>query len=107
MIDEKIDHHFNEYSPVDFNIFGDEPLYDTLQKANLQNDKAQRLLDHIVALKNQIQSLLNQEDEQLTVAYGFLSHKEQQDYLTFLKSLEEDTMKYMADGMGEGLKTHR
>ena len=36
MINEKIDHHFNELSPVDFNIFGDASLYNKMVKENVQ-----------------------------------------------------------------------
>ena len=97
MINEKIDHHFNEFSPVDFNIFADTSLYHELIKAGVDRDKATALYDHIVALKNQIESLLNQEDEQLNVAYGFLTHGEQQDYLAFLVKLEGQTNKYLSE----------
>jgi len=97
MINEKIDHHFNEYSPVDFNIFGDTSLYDKLKQENLPLDKAKILHNHITVIKDQIESLLNQEDEQLTTAYGFLSLEEQESYQEFLSKLQEDCARYLSD----------
>lgn len=76
MINEKIDHHFNELSPIDFNIFGDISLYHKLIKENLAIETAQALHDHITIIKEQIDSVLNQEDEHLAVVYNFLSHQE-------------------------------
>ena len=73
MNNEKIDHHFNELSPVDFNIFGDMALYEKLKKENLTPEKTKALHNHITVIKEQIESLLNGEDEQLTTVYGFLS----------------------------------
>jgi len=95
MINEKIDHHFNELSPVDFNIFGDASLYNKMVKENLQHDKAAALLDHILAIKEQVESVLNQEDEHLAVVYNFLSENELSDYLHFLEALESDVNKYL------------
>lgn len=95
MINEKIDHHFNELSPVDFNIFDGISLYQKLLKDNLSYDKAQALHDHITVIKDQVESLLNAEDEQLTVVYGFLSPDEQKNYLRFLKEIEADTDRYL------------
>ncbi len=97
MINEKIDHHFNEFSPVDFNIFGDTPLFDKLKQENLAYGKAKALDNHITVIKEQIESLLNQEDEQLTTAYGFLSHEEQENYREFLEKLQEDCARYLSD----------
>ena len=96
MINEKIDHHFNEFSPVDFNIFGDTSLYDKLKQENLPHDKAKSLHNHITVIKEQIESLLNQEDEQLTTAYGFLSLEEQKSYREFLRKLQEDCARYLS-----------
>lgn len=98
MIDEKIDHHFNELSPVDFNIFQGSSLYEILLTEKLNNEKTQDLRDHIIAIKDQIESLLNEEDEQLNVVYGFLSEAEQKNYLNFLTILEQDVNKYMPQG---------
>lgn len=95
MINEKIDHHFNELSPIDFNIFEDTKLYKKLQKENVPYDMAKALHTHITIIKDQIESLLNGEDEQLTVVYGFLTQTEQNDYLDFLKKIEADTNKYL------------
>ena len=97
MINEKIDHHFNELSPIDFNIFGDTSLYNKLKKENLSDELAQALHDHITVIKDQVESLLNGEDEQLTVVYGFLSTEEQQNYLSFLIIIEKDTIKYLSE----------
>jgi len=96
MINEKIDHHFNEFSPVDFNIFGDTLLFDKLKRENLPRDKANALHNHITVIKDQIESLLNQEDEQLTTAYGFLTLEEQKIYRDFLKRLQEDCNRYLS-----------
>jgi hypothetical protein len=96
MKNEKIDHHFNEFSPVDFNIFGDTSLYERLVREDLTNEKVAALLNHITVIKDQIQSLLNQEDEQLTTVYGFLTHTEQEEYLAFLVRLDEDVNKYLS-----------
>ena len=96
MINEKIDHHFNELSPVDFNIFSDASLYNKLKKENLPNELAQTLHEHIIVIKDQVESLLNGEDEQLTVVYGFLSTEEQRDYLAFLKMIEKDIIRYIS-----------
>lgn len=102
MIDEKIDHHFNELSPVDFNIFQGSSLYDKLRKENLDNEKAKALRDHIIAIKDQIESLLNGEDEQLNVVYGFLNETEQGLYLSFLTLLEQDINKYISKDLRGG-----
>lgn len=95
-MNEKIDHHFNELSPVDFNIFAGASLYQKLQKENLTNQLTIALHDHITVIKDQVESLLNGEDEQLTTVYGFLSTEEQEDYLSFLKMIEKDTQKYLS-----------
>lgn len=97
MTDEKIDHHFNELSPVDFNIFIDTPLYKKLHKEELKYETVKSLLNHIIVIKEQIESLLNQEDEQLTVVYGFLTNDQQENYLKFLIKIEEDTHKFLSD----------
>lgn len=95
MINEKIDHHFNEHSPIDFNIFEAGTLFQKLKKENPSYDKASELCDYVSALKEQIESLLNEEDEQLKVTYSFLSAAEQKSYLDFLKSLEEEINKFL------------
>lgn len=97
MINEKIDHHFNELSPADFNIFGDASLYEKLIKEKLHRDKAIALLDHITVIKEQVESVVNQEDEHLAVVYNFLSEQELSDYLHFLKTLETEVNKYLND----------
>ena len=96
MKNEKIDHHFNEFSPVDFNIFGDTSLYQRLVKEELTSEKVAALLNHITVIKEQLESLLNQEAEQLTTVYGFLSLAEQEEYLSFLVRLDEDINKYLS-----------
>lgn len=95
MINEKIDHHFNELSPIDFNIFEDTQLYKKLIKENVPYNKALALHNHITIIKEQIESLLNGEDEQLTVVYGFLTQTEQNDYLDFLKKIDMETKRYL------------
>jgi hypothetical protein len=95
MINEKIDHHFNELSPIDFNIFDAKSLYDKLQKEQPDYAKAEDLLDYVSGIKEQIESLLNHEDEQLKVTYGFLSEEEQEDYLEFLKTLQQEIAKFL------------
>ena len=95
MINEKIDHHFNELSPVDFNIYQGDPLFPKLIKEGISTDKAQSLLDHISVIKEQVESVVNQEDEHLAVVYNFLSHKEQSDYLDFLENMAKDVNKYI------------
>lgn len=97
MINEKIDHHFNELSPIDFNIFEPATLYQKLQKEHLDYANAEALLDYVTGIKEQIESLLNDEDEQLKITYGFLSVAEQQSYLNFLCSLEEEINKFIKD----------
>ena len=94
MNNEKIDHHFNELSPVDFNIYGDMSLVEKLKKEGVSADKAQALRDHISVIKEQVESVLNEEDEHLAVVYNFLSHGEQRDYLNFLNMLEKDIETY-------------
>ncbi|MBT5073330.1 MAG: hypothetical protein HN572_06635 [Kordiimonadaceae bacterium] len=69
MINEKIDHHFNELSPIDFNIFDAASLYQKLQKEKPDHAKAQALHDYVSGIKEQIESLLNEEDEQLKITY--------------------------------------
>ncbi len=97
MINEKIDHHFNELSPIDFNIYGDIPLYEKLKQENTPVDKVNALCDHVSVIKEQVESVLNEEDEHLAVVYNFLSHKEQVEYLNFLNRVEKDTLRYLAD----------
>jgi|TARA_R110002096_G_scaffold435927_1_gene664235 hypothetical protein len=94
MINEKIDHHFNELSPVDFNIFQGASLYEKLINENVGLEKSTALHDHICIIKEQIESVLNQEDEHLAVVYNFLSDQEQQHYLSFLQALDADIEKY-------------
>lgn len=96
MISEKIDHHFNELSPIDFNIFQDMALCEKLEKEQIAIDKAKALLDHIKIIKEQIESVLNEEDEQLAVVYNFLSNKEQTEYLNFLSDIEKQTSRYIS-----------
>lgn len=96
MINEKIDHHFNELSPVDFNIFQGEELLSKLLRQNVSNKKAKALLDHIQLIMEQVETVVEQQDEHLAVVYNFLSHEEQSDYLKFLKNLEIDVNKYLA-----------
>jgi hypothetical protein len=97
MINEKIDHHFNEYSPLDFNIFQGTNLFDKLETEKLPYETAKELLEYISGIKEQIRSLLNQEDEQLTTVYGFLTTEEQQEYFNFLRIIEEDAKKYKTE----------
>ena len=96
MINEKIDHHFNELSPIDFNIYSDLALYEKLLKEKLPLEKARALHDHITIIKEQIESVVNEEDEHLAVVYNFLKPQEQLDYLNFLTRIEEDTNKYLS-----------
>lgn len=96
MINEKIDHHFNELSPVDFNIFQGEELLPKLQKQNVSLKKAKALLDHIQVIMEQVETVVEQQDEHLTVVYNFLSQEEQSDYLEFLQNLEKDVNYYIA-----------
>ncbi|HPF46669.1 MAG: hypothetical protein KDF58_10865 [Alphaproteobacteria bacterium] len=96
MINEKIDHHFNELSPVDFNIFQGEALLPKLQKQNVNLKKAKALQDHIQVIMEQVETVVEQQDEHLAVVYNFLSEKEQSDYLEFLKNLEKDVSNYIA-----------
>lgn len=95
MINEKIDHHFNELSPLDFNVFGDTSLYEKLRNESTDLKTAQAFLDHVTVIKEQIDSVINQEDEHLAVVYSFLSVEEQQKYQTFLTSIESDTKKFI------------
>lgn len=96
MINEKIDHHFNELSPIDFNIYGDLALYEKLIKEKLPQDKVRALYDHITIIREQIESVVNEEDEHLAVVYNFLKPHEQMDYLNFLKKIEDDTNRYLS-----------
>ena len=95
MINEKIDHHFNELSPVDFNIFQGASLYEKLVNEDVGLEKSSALHDHISIIKEQIESVLNQEDEHLAVVYNFLNSREQQYYLGFLTVLEGETEAYL------------
>ena len=95
MIDEKIDHHFNELSPIDFNIYDDFSLFDKLKSEKVAYDKAQELYSYTLGVMEQIESVINEEDEHLAVVYNFLSSKEQYDYLKFLKTIKADTKKYI------------
>ena len=95
MIDEKIDHHFNELSPIDFNIYDDFSLLKKLKSECVSYDKAQELYHYTLGVIEQIQSVINEEDEHLAVVYNFLSNSEQKDYLTFLKVIEKDTFEYI------------
>lgn len=95
MLDEKIDHHFNELSPIDFNIYDDFSLLDKLKSEDVCYDKAQELYHYTVGVIEQIQSVINKEDEHLAVVYNFLSYQEQNDYLEFLKTIKIDTEKYI------------
>lgn len=95
MIDEKIDHHFNELSPIDFNIYDDFSLLDKLKSEDVEYDKAQELFHYTQGVIEQIQSVINEEDEHLAVVYNFLSNNEQNDYLTFLKIIEKETLEYI------------
>ena len=85
MIDEKIDHHFNELSPIDFNIYDDFSLLEKLKSEDIGYDKALELYSYTLGIIEQIESVINEEDEHLAVVYNFLSHQEQIDYLKFLK----------------------
>ena len=95
MINEKIDHHFNELTPIDFNIFQGVPLYKKLISEGLDLNKANALHDHIRIIKEQIESILNQEDEHLAVIYNFLTEQEQKYYLNFLRLLDSDMQRYL------------
>ncbi|MBT6135717.1 MAG: hypothetical protein HN583_01355 [Kordiimonadaceae bacterium] len=95
MINEKIDHHFNELTPIDFNIFQGVSLYKKLINEDLNLDKANALQDHIRIIKEQIESILNQEDEHLAVIYNFLTKQEQEYYLSFLNVLNFDMQRYL------------
>ena len=95
MIDEKIDHHFNELSPIDFNIYDDFSLLEKLKSENVAYEKAQELYSYTLGLMEQIESVINEEDEHLAVVYNFLSGNEQNDYLKFLKTIKADTKKYI------------
>ena len=95
MIDEKIDHHFNELSPIDFNIYDDFSLFKKLKTENVSYDKAYELQAYTIGIIEQIESVINEEDEHLAVIYNFLSATEQQDYLKFLKTIEQDVKEYI------------
>ena len=97
MISEKIDHHFNELSPLDFNIFGDRPLYDKLKREGTDLNTARAFLDHVTVIKEQIDSVVGEEDEHLAVVYNFLTPEEQVDYQAFLERLEEEVQKYIGE----------
>lgn len=98
MISEKIDHHFNELSPLDFNIFGDTNLYQKLRRAGTDLKTVQAFLDHITIIKDQIDSVIGQEDEHLAVVYNFLSDDEQLAYQAFLERLESEVRKFIFEG---------
>lgn len=95
MIDEKIDHHFNELSPLDFNIYDDFSLLEKLKSEKVSYDKALELVAYTNGVKEQVESVLNEEDEHLAVIYNFLSSSEQNDYLSFLKFIEKDVQHYI------------
>jgi hypothetical protein len=95
MIDEKIDHHFNELSPIDFNIYDDFSLLKKLKKEDVSYDKAYELHSYTIGVIEQIKSVINEEDEHLAVIYNFLSASEQQDYLKFLRTIEHDVIEYI------------
>lgn len=94
MIDEKIDHHFNELSPLDFNIYDDYSLLEKLKSESVSYDKALELHAYTIGVIEQIESVMNEEDEHLAVIYNFLSFSEQTDYLLFLKKIEKDVQVY-------------
>ena len=100
MISEKIDHHFNELSPLDFNIFGDTNLYDKLRREGTDLKTAQAFLDHVMIIKEQIDSVIGEEDEHLAVVYNFLSHDELLRYQAFLGRLEGEVGKYIGEANG-------
>ncbi len=97
MISEKIDHHFNELSPLDFNVFGDTNLYEKLCREGTDLKTAKAFLDHVTVIKEQIDSVVGNEDEHLAVVYNFLSEEEQKQYQNFLKRLETDTRLYVKE----------
>lgn len=97
MISEKIDHHFNELSPLDFNVFGDTNLYEKLCHEDIDLKTAKAFLDHVTVIKEQIDSVVGEEDEHLAVVYNFLSEAEQKQYQNFLKRLETDTRLYVKE----------
>ncbi|MDG1708172.1 MAG: hypothetical protein P8H03_05385 [Emcibacteraceae bacterium] len=79
---------------MDFNIFQGTNLYEKLVTESCSYGTAKALLEYISGIKEQLRSLLNQEDEQLTTVYGFLTDDEQREYYEFLKSIETDAEKY-------------
>lgn len=95
MLDEKIDHHFNELSPLDFNIYDDFCLFEKLKNELTENHVANDLHDYILGIKEQVESVINEEDEHLAVVYDFLSQREQNDYFRFLNKIERETKKYL------------
>ncbi len=97
MLSEKIDHHFNELSPLDFNIFGDRSLYDKLKRERTDLKTARAFLDHVLIIKEQIDSVVGEEDEHLAVVYNFLTSEEQLAYQGFLERLEGEVGKYIGE----------
>ncbi len=97
MLSEKIDHHFNELSPLDFNIFGDTALYDKLKREGTDLKTANAFLDHVLVIKEQIDSVVGEEDEHLAVVYNFLTPEEQLAYQAFLERLESEVGKYIGE----------
>jgi hypothetical protein len=95
MINEKIDHHFNELSPLDFNVFGDTNLYDKIRREEIDLKTAHAFLNHVTVIKEQIDSVVGEEDEHLAVVYNFLSETEQKQYQNFLERLEVETRRYI------------
>ncbi|MCC3860754.1 hypothetical protein [Pseudemcibacter aquimaris] len=95
MLDDKIDHHFNELSPLDFNIYDDYCLFEKLKSEHINYQVANDLHDYILGIKEQVGSVINEEDEHLAVVYDFLSPTEQNDYYRFLSKIESSTQKYL------------
>lgn len=100
MLSEKIDHHFNELSPLDFNVFGETRLYDKLKREGATLKTARAFLDHVTIIKEQIDSVVGEEDEHLAVVYNFLSQEEQRTYQEFLERLEDEVGKYIREANG-------
>lgn len=100
MLSEKIDHHFNELSPLDFNVFGDTRLYDKLKREGTALKTARAFLDHVTIIKEQIDSVVGEEDEHLAVVYNFLTYAEQRAYQEFLERLEDEVGKYIGETNG-------
>ena len=78
--------------PIRSNIEADRKPNNCL---NTSDEKIAALHNHITVIKDQIESLLNQEDEQLTTVYGFLTQNEQEEYFAFLVKLDEAVKRYI------------